>query len=125
MTREEAAHLRDLEESLWRAETRFNLEYMGQILAPDFVEFGRSGRVYQRQDTLDIPGQAVIDVQLPLANFNAQLVSAEVALVIYISEVVSQGVKEFANRSSLWRRSASGWQILFHQGTPFGAAAHT
>jgi hypothetical protein len=67
-----------------------------------------------------MPGQTVIAVQLPLANFSARLASADVALVTYISEVMRGSVIEFANRSSLWRRSAQGWQILFHQGTPFG-----
>ncbi len=117
LTPEEISLLRGLEESLWRSETRFSPDYMEQILAAEFFEFGRSGRVYQRQDILDMPSQPVIDA-MPLANFSARLVCAEVALITYISEVVHGGVRELANRSSLWRRSASGWQILFHQGTP-------
>ena len=40
--------LRGLEESLWRAETRFDRKYMDAVLAPDFAEFGRSGRRYDR-----------------------------------------------------------------------------
>ncbi|WP_244181643.1 hypothetical protein [Streptomyces curacoi] len=27
-----------------------------------------------------------------------------------------------AHRSSLWRLTADGWQMYFHQGTPFNAA---
>ncbi|MCC4602489.1 hypothetical protein [Xanthomonas campestris] len=30
-----------------------------------------------------------------------------------------QGVERPASRSPLWRRNAEGWQLLFHQGTPF------
>lgn len=44
--------LKQLEESLWIAETRFDIEYMEKILAPTFFEFGRSGRRYERNDTL-------------------------------------------------------------------------
>lgn len=120
MTPEEASQLRVLEESLWRSETRFNPDFMERILAAEFFEFGRSGRVYQRQNTLDIPSQPMIDVKLPFADFNIQFVSAEIVLITYVSEVVYDGVIELANRSSLWRRSAQGWEILFHQGTPFG-----
>ena len=120
MTTEEASQLRGLEESLWRSETRFNPDFMERILADEFFEFGRSGRVYQRQETLDIPSQPVIDAKLPFADLSVQRVSAEVVLITYVSEVVYDGVTELANRSSLWRRSAQGWQILFHQGTPFG-----
>jgi hypothetical protein len=42
--------LRPLEESLWRAQTRFNREYMDNIFSPDFFEFGRSGRVYYTRE---------------------------------------------------------------------------
>lgn len=35
--------LRQLEESLWIAHTRFDQAYMQQILSPEFVEFGRQG----------------------------------------------------------------------------------
>ena len=33
-------------------------------------------------------------------------------------EVTYRGVKEVANRSSLWSRHAGGWRIRFHQVTP-------
>jgi hypothetical protein len=54
-----------LEESLWRAETRFDRDHMNEVLAPDFFEFGQSGRVYRREDTLDVPAQP-INATLPL-----------------------------------------------------------
>jgi hypothetical protein len=34
--------LRDLEESLWRSETRHDPARMRRLLHPDFLEFGRS-----------------------------------------------------------------------------------
>ena len=46
--------LRHLEESLWRRETRFDSRYMEEILAPEFIEFGRSGRKYSRADSLGL-----------------------------------------------------------------------
>ena len=108
--------LKHLEESLWRSETRFDREYMNQVLAPDFFEFGRSGRVYKREETLEVPSQP-IDARLPLAKFDVRLIAADVALVTYVSEVSYGKVKEVANRSSLWSRYPSGWKIRFHQGT--------
>ena len=41
--------LQHLEESLWMAHKRYDQAYMEQILSPEFVEFGRSGRVYGRE----------------------------------------------------------------------------
>ena len=51
LTADEHDQLRCLEESLWRAETRFDRDHMNEVLAPDFFELGRSGRVYGREDT--------------------------------------------------------------------------
>ena len=114
---DEHDQLRRLEESLWRPETRFNRDHMDEVLAPDFFEFGRSGRVYRREDTLDVPVQA-IDATPRLTKFAVRSISADVALVTYVSEVTYAEVKEVANRSSLWSRHAGGWRLRFHQGTP-------
>jgi len=109
--------LRELEESLWRAERRFDRDYMDATLAPDFFEFGRSGRVYDRSDSLDVESGA-IHATLPLPQFAARLIARDVVLVTYVSEVTYGGALERANRSSLWSRHASGWRLRFHQGTP-------
>ena len=111
--------LRELEESLWRSKTRFDLEYMDKVLANDFFEYGRSGRIYQREDTLGAPVQEII-AKLPLRNFNARLIDNNVAQITYISEVTDHGIIEVGNRSSIWSKTAAGWQLRFHQGTPMG-----
>ena len=114
---EDLEQIRELEEGLWKSETRFDMEWMKRTLAPDFFEFGRSGRVYRREDTLAIESQP-IDAKLPLENFEARLISPCVALVTYISAVTYDGVEDIGNRSSIWSRTENGWQIRFHQGTP-------
>jgi len=117
VTADEHDQLRRLEESLWRAETHFDRDHMSEVLAPDFLEFGRSGGVYRREEILDDPAQP-INATLPLAKFAVRSIAADVALVTYVSEVTDGEVKEVANRSSLWSRHAGGWRIRFHQGTP-------
>lgn len=104
-----------LEESLWLPETRFDLEYMDKILAPDFFEFGRSGKVYQRQDTLNIPKQS-INAKIPLKNIKVSKISDNAYHVTYISEVMENTV-QIGNRSSIWLKTPQGWQLKFHQGT--------
>ena len=108
--------LRLLEEGLWREETRFDSGWMEDVLAPDFFEFGRSGRVYGRQDTLDTEAQP-IDAELPLMDFRARLLDPNLAQVTYVSAVTYGDVEELANRSSIWSRTETGWQLRFHQGT--------
>ena len=77
-----------LEESLWRAETRFDRDYLERILAPDFIEFGRSGRIYQRSESLGGPAEPI---QAVLRNFDVRLIDANVALVTYVSAVTYRG----------------------------------
>ena len=110
--------LQQLEEELWREETRFDIPYMEQVLAEDFFEFGRSGRVYRRKDTLSIP-KSPIDAILPLPDFEARLLTADVAQVTYNTTVTYNGVVQKGHRSSIWSRSGAGWVLRFHQGTPY------
>ena len=122
LTVEDADLLRQLEESLWRPESRFDRERMRQVLAPDFLEFGRSSRVYRLEDALSMERQE-IQAKLPLPNLAIRLVHPDVALVTYETEVAYASGRERARRSSLWTRTPGGWQLRFHQGTPIPAPA--
>ena len=59
LTAEDRELLQRLEEELWREETRFDVSRMEEIIAEDFLEFGRSGRIYQRADTLSVPSTPI------------------------------------------------------------------
>ena len=117
VARQDLEELQRLEESLWVSETRFNREYMEGIFARDFFEFGRSGRIYDREFALSAPAQE-INAKLPLRNFNAHRISDNVVLVAYVSEVLSNDGLQIGNRSSLWIKTGPVWQLRFHQGTP-------
>lgn len=110
--------LRRLEEELWREETRFDTLRMNELMADDFLEFGRSGRAYRKDDTLEVTHQT-IDAVLPLPELRIRLIGENVAQVTYNSEVTYDGVVEYARRSSIWSRTESGWVMRFHQGTPY------
>ena len=110
--------LERMEEELWREETRFDKARMNEIIAPDFFEIGRSGRVWQREECLATPRQPILAV-LPLPGFKARLIQADVAQVTYTSAVTYGGIVEYARRSSIWFRTSAGWRLRFHQGTPF------
>jgi len=112
--------LERLEEELWREETRYDKRRMSEVIAPDFLEFGRSGRVYRREDSLAVPPHA-IDAVLPLPDFRARLLHPDVAQVTYNSAVTYDGVVQRARRSSIWSRTPEGWVLRFHQGTPYDA----
>ena len=60
------AELAALETALWNANTRGDREWMSEILSPTFTEFGRSGRVYTRDDSLSVSVPDHIEIELPL-----------------------------------------------------------
>ena len=117
---EDLETLRGLEESLWRADTRFNVELMQTVFAEDFFEFGRSGRIYARADLLfDSAEKREIPAALPLKDFRVRHLSNDIVQVTYVSEVKRDDSMERANRSSIWSRLSDSWVLRFHQGTPF------
>jgi hypothetical protein len=116
ITKDVRKELTRLEESLWRAETRYDRDYMERILAPDFFEFGRSGRIYQREDTLGSRGGEIKAV-IPFKNFQMRALAPNVVQVTYVSEVEYDGEIDIGNRSSLWVKTPDGWKLTFHQGT--------
>ncbi|HEX6945960.1 MAG TPA: DUF4440 domain-containing protein [Acidimicrobiia bacterium] len=109
--------LQQLEESLYEPSTRFDEAYMEELLAPDYMEFGSSGRVWTRGQI--IRTQPVdIDARLPLPDFEVRLLGDEVALVTYRTEM-GIDYATAANRCSVWKKWSDGrWRLVFHQATP-------
>jgi ribonuclease HI len=90
------------------------------LLAPDFVEFGASGRVWTRDAILDL--LATEDYTPPiLEDFACHPIEANVVLVTYrtVRTDAASGRRETTLRSSLWIRQSEsqGWTVRFHQGT--------
>lgn len=108
--------LRALEEALWKSETRYDLSFQEKIFAMDFIEFGRSGRIYSRSEAIRTEGQE-IRAKLPLPNLTFRMLDQNTAQLTYVSEVQYEEL-EIANRSSIWIKTAEGWKLRFHQGTP-------
>lgn len=119
LTSEDRDALVALEETLWRAETRFDPILMDRTFSPDFMEFGRSGRKYDRTEMLlDPDPNAEINALLPLPDYKVELVAADVALATYTSKVRYRDEIEVGRRSSLWVKNSGLWKLRFDQGTP-------
>lgn len=87
-----------------------------RLLAPDFHEFGASGGEIGYAETAAQVAAATDSEGEPIRvdNMRGWLLADGLVMLKYTSE--SQGRR--ANRTSLWRRTASGrWQIFHHQGT--------
>ncbi len=118
LSEEDRAILTRLEEDMWREGTRFDQTFQEQRFAADFFEFGRSGRVYNRDQIIRLDSQPIHAV-LPLSNLAIRLLDKNTAHVTYNGQVEYDGIIDYARRSSIWSRTESGWVMRFHQGTPY------
>ena len=118
LSEEDYAILTSLEEDMWREGARFDQSFQEQRFANDFFEFGRSGRVYTRDQIIHVDLQPIHAV-LPLPNLANRLFDKNTAQVTYNSQDEYDGITEYARRSSIWSRTGSGWVMRFHQGTPY------
>jgi len=113
-------HLRDLEVALHQIETRRNRARLDQLLHPDFVEFGRSGRTYTRSEVLQEFSTGGELEPVEARDFELAQPGPGVALLTYRSAHRSPtgALHRHSLRSSIWVETHRGWVIRFHQGTP-------
>ena len=111
------AVIRRLEERLLTPAVRAAPEELAGLLADDFLEFGGSGRAFDRQEVI-APLQP--KEQFALTEFQVRLLAPTIALAMYrvVRSGKQQGAPQDSLRSSIWRCSAGRWQMVFHQGTP-------
>jgi hypothetical protein len=113
-------HLRDLEERLFRPDIRRSPDETGALLADDFFEFGQSGMVWTRRQTIDDLAVEPRMVRFMSGDFSVRLLCDDVAMLTYrsVSRDPSNGTEQHALRCSIWKRTDGRWQMAFHQGTP-------
>ncbi|WCM89619.1 nuclear transport factor 2 family protein [Acidovorax sp. NCPPB 3576] len=112
--------LQALEVELHRPAARGDAARLDALLHDDFREFGRSGAVYTKADLLSqLPAQAQHAVVVP-DRFEVRRLGEFAALLTYRSarRLADGTLERWTLRTSVWERSAHGWQMRFHQGTP-------
>lgn len=112
-----------LETSLHRPEVRSSPDLVRRLLADEFIEFGRSGRVYNKAVTIE--ALAAEDVSHPapmprVSDFSVTRLSPDVVLVTYTGSREPSGSQKGRQtlRSSIYRHQDGRWQMIFHQGRP-------
>lgn len=86
------------------------------MMAPDFWEVGASGKRYSRSYVLAVlqeryAGDNVDEWET--RDFHCRRLAGEVYLLTY---TLFQGPRK-TRRTTIWEKTASGWKIVFHQGT--------
>ena len=114
----DCAHLRACEEALLDPAVRRDRARVSALLAEDFLEFGSSGRVWLREDILEL--LASEDYTRPaMEDFKCDWIGEGVALVTYrtVRVDLDSGQRSVALRSSIWIKESGEWRVRFHQGT--------
>jgi hypothetical protein len=91
-------------------------EHFERMTASDFWEVGASGRRFSREFVLSVLEkryEKTIEATWEVGDFHCLEIAADNYLVTY---TLLQG-QRVTRRTSIWRRTAAGWQILYHQGT--------
>ena len=113
------AQLRELEESHLRSDVRSSPESLRALLADEFIEFGSSGRIFDRAAVIAaLPSQPSFKSRID--DFVVRSLSTEVALTTYklsAWSALSGGQTRVTLRSSVWVNRADRWLLVFHQGT--------
>lgn len=107
-----AVDLRALEEGLLDPRVRASPGQVDLMLSDDFVEFGSSGQVYDKDTVIEgLKQDPGFDGTRTIAEFKLRVLSPSVVLVTY--RVGETGTL----RSSIWQSSDGRWKMVFHQGT--------
>jgi hypothetical protein len=109
-------HVVELERELQTPACRADEARLRELLAPDFLEIGASGRrwdlggilaMLRDESAEESPG--VIEI----SGLEARALAPGVVQVFWVSD--RNGRR--ARRTSIWCRRARGWQQVYHQGT--------
>lgn len=106
-----------LEKMLLDSSIRNQPAALERLLADDFVEFGTSGRIYDKKITIERLSEES-PVVVEASNFEAKQLSPDVVQLTFKTRRKNEdGSCSASLRSSLWKLNGQQWQMFFHQGT--------
>lgn len=112
--------LRGLETELHHPGSACPPERLARLLHPDFHEVGRSGRPYDRNTVLRYLSEHPGPSDAEAGGHRVERLGNDCALLSFWTTHPTEAGKPPVRvlRASVWRRTAVGWQLAYHQGTP-------
>jgi len=92
-------------------------ERLEALLHPAFFEVGKSGLRYSRQQVVAYLSQLAEAPVVRVSNHEVYPLGADAALLTYACTHLGGSAPIEVLRSSVWRHTAVGWQLFYHQGT--------
>jgi len=121
MDKQLAKQIEDLEVSLLKPEVRRSAKRISKLLAGDFVEFGMFGKVYSKQDFVELLPNSEEEKfeRYKASNFEAKEIAVNTVLLTYKASIEFLKTNEtiWTLRCSIWQKRGENWQMVFHQGT--------
>jgi hypothetical protein len=96
---------------------RHSRAQLEELIGRECIEIGSSGNIYTQQDIIE----ALLSEQprtFAVQTFTIRELSPDVMLATY--QLVEENITSL--RSSIWKREAEKWQLVFHQGTRVSAS---
>lgn len=115
-----AAQIENLEKALLDPGVRSDAGRVASLLSDEFVEFGSSGRIWDKAGTMaglatEHPNPSAVR---NVSDLRVRLLSDAAALVTYrFIRRATGGAEVQTLRSSVWVREGEDWRMVFHQGT--------
>lgn len=96
-------------------QVRASAVLVSELLDPEFVEFGASGRRWDATTILAVTSAGSVGAQSPVEvrEMTGTVLAPGVVHLTYFSD---DGGRR-AWRSSVWRLTETGWRLYFHQAT--------
>jgi len=120
--------LRDLEIELHQFSARSDPERLDELLHASFIEFGRSGKRYDKAGIIELLSTEADHGIAPWSqDYVLSELTDELAQITYRSAHINDAgeLSQHTLRSSLWQKTDGKWQVRFHQGTPTEAFVKT
>jgi len=111
-------HIRLLEERLLDFQVRAATQELAVLLGDDFLEFGSSGRTFDKPQILDdIERESRFEASIH--DFHVRQLNCATVLATYccVARTHETGEVRKSLRSSIWVCRQGQWQVIFHQGT--------
>ncbi|WP_082393716.1 DUF4440 domain-containing protein [Bacillus sp. JCM 19034] len=97
----------------------YTYKELNEHLSDDFLEFGSSGNVFDKNVQLDEARNdhaLTSPIQYTVNDFHIKLLAPDVVLATY--RTMRHNDHKNTIRSSIWKCNDGKWQMVFHQGTP-------
>lgn len=101
----------ELEKSLFKYEYMSDITYLDEIIDDNFIEVGKSGKKYNKEDVINDLSIVKKDRRITIYNFTCEKLSEDIYLAHYITKSDEGNIY----RTSIWRKEYHRVKIVFHQ----------